>query len=420
MRKISVLAVLMLSLLTLTPLMPAVVQATAYNWYWDDVLFVKGQLPSGTHIKYPHPDRDWYGISPYVTWYKEGVKLEHNQLDHDASEMVKIGIVAVCGIIGAAVGLQLSGHQYGALAGAAIGIFLGAFVSGSAEVIKDEVGCVWWWLSISFVDWVKANMWWLGPLVNLHPATFLTVVTSAFLLYGYLRIGPITFYDAIGAGNPAYSLTISASGDGTTNLPPGTYTCGYGEAVTVTAIPDENRFLDHWMLDGHTYIVGYENPVTITMNRNHTLTAFFYFMGGGGCPILSVYDGEEYVEEGSLNIHAPEGEDTIVSHVLTVEPEPEGWLYLLRLTEPDLPDSHSFIDQVKLLAVDESGSTEELQLISAVHSEYGQVLPKLLFSDDTRTDTLPYQTIDLKFLAPIWESEILIFIIEGYNTKRPL
>jgi hypothetical protein len=82
-------------------------------------------------------------------------------------------------------------------------------------------------------------------------------------------------------------------------------------------------------------------------------------------------------------------------------------------------DSHSYIDQVKLLAVDKLGHTRELRLIGAVHSEYGNVLPQLLFSDDVRTNTLPYETIDLKFLVPIWQSEVgeFIFVIEGYNMK---
>lgn len=141
------------------------------------------------------------------------------------------------------------------------------------------------------------------------------------------------------------------------------------------------------------------------------------YLQGPGCPILSVYDGEEYVEEGSLDIHARE--DVVVSRTLTVTPEPERYAYLLRLTEPDLPESHSYIDQVKLLAVDKSGDTRELRMIGAVHLEHGNVLPQLLFSDDVRTDTLPYQKIDLKFLAPIWQSEVeeFIFVIEGYNRK---
>ena len=112
-------------------------------------------------------------------------------------------------------------------------------------------------------------------------------------------------------------------------------------------------------------------------------------------------------------------EDVVVSHTLTVTPESERSAYLLRLTELDLPNSHSYIDQVRLLAFDKLGNFKELRLIGAVHSEYGNVLPQLLFSDDVRIDTLPYQTIDLKFLAPIWQSEVeeLTFVIEGYNMK---
>ena len=61
MRKTFVLAALMLSLLTLTASMP-VVKATAYTW--DGLCFGEGQMSSGLYIKYPHPRRDIYGISP--------------------------------------------------------------------------------------------------------------------------------------------------------------------------------------------------------------------------------------------------------------------------------------------------------------------------------------------------------------------
>jgi len=43
-----------------------------YYW-WDGVRFVKGQ-----YIKYPHPDRDYYGVSPYRDWKIAGNKLYHN------------------------------------------------------------------------------------------------------------------------------------------------------------------------------------------------------------------------------------------------------------------------------------------------------------------------------------------------------
>jgi len=89
----------------------------------------------------------------------------------------------------------------------------------------------------------------------------------------------------------------------------------------------------------------------------------------------------------------------------------------LRLTEPDLPESHSYIDQVDLLAVDGSGETNECHLIGAKHSEDGNVLYELLRSDDVRTDTEPYECIDLTFLAPIGEIDHFTFAIEGYNFK---
>ena len=139
--------------------------------------------------------------------------------------------------------------------------------------------------------------------------------------------------------------------------------------------------------------------------------------GGGGCPILSVYDGSEYVEEGSLNIHSVE--DTVVYHELTVTPEEMNQKYYLRLTEPDLPESHSYIDQVKLLVTYSSGETVKCPLIGAEHSEDGNILYELLLSDDVRTDTEPYEYIDLTFVAPKGEIDHYTFVIEGYNIKTP-
>ena len=81
------------------------------------------------------------------------------------------------------------------------------------------------------------------------------------------------------------------------------------------------------------------------------------------------------------------------------------------------PQTHSYIDQVKLFATLEDGTTIQLPLISAVHSEHGNVLPQLLRSDDVRTDTSANQKIDLKFAAlkPKVEVVSFIFQIEGNN-----
>jgi hypothetical protein len=147
-----------------------------------------------------------------------------------------------------------------------------------------------------------------------------------------------------------------------------------------------------------------------------------YSTFGGGCPILSVYDGSDYVEEGLLDIHNPEGTDLVYDHSLASTPQRVDGAYLLRLTEH--PKTHSYIDQVKLYAVLEDGTMKELPLIWACHSEDGNVLPMLLHSDEWKTDTLgadhndgTSQSIDLKFaaLSPNLEVTGFAFQIEGNN-----
>jgi len=152
-----------------------------------------------------------------------------------------------------------------------------------------------------------------------------------------------------------------------------------------------------------------------------SLTVTIY-SGGGGCPILFVWNGAEYVCEGLLDIHNPEGVDVIYEHTLVTTPQRENGVYSLRLTEH--PQTHSYIDEVKLYAILEEGTMIQLPLIYAWHSEDGNVLPQLLFSDDWKTDTLgadhnngTSQSIDLKFaaLSPNLEVTGFMFQIEGNN-----
>ena len=64
-----------------------------------------------------------------------------------------------------------------------------------------------------------------------------------------------------------------------TDPAPGTHTYGYGSSVTVTASPYPDRTFCFWILDGSVY---YQNPITVTMNSDHTLCAYFSGGGGGG------------------------------------------------------------------------------------------------------------------------------------------
>jgi hypothetical protein len=153
------------------------------------------------------------------------------------------------------------------------------------------------------------------------------------------------------------------------------------------------------------------------------LYAYAYWPGGGGgCPILYVWKGKDYACEGLLNIHNPEGVDVIYNHTLVSTPKRVHGVYLFRLTEH--PQTHSYIDQVKLYAILEDKTVIELPLIWAWHLEDGNVLPQLLFSDEWKTDTLGAdlnngisQSIDLKFaaLSPSMKIIGFVFQIEGNN-----
>ncbi len=141
---------------------------------------------------------------------------------------------------------------------------------------------------------------------------------------------------------------------------------------------------------------------------------------GGGCPILSVYDGNGYQTEGLLDIHNANGMDVIFRHTLVTMPTMTHHCYLLRLTEHPL--THSHIDQVRLYGRLANGRLIRLPLLSARHSEDGQVRRLLWLSDDKRIDLMGAvhtggvsESIDLVFWAPNREFIEFIFVIEGHN-----
>ncbi len=74
--------------------------------------------------------------------------------------------------------------------------------------------------------------------------------------------------------NPkTYKLTVITTVGGTTSPVPGTYTYNEGTNVQVTAVPDTNYKLAYWGLNGSN--VGSINPITVTMDNNYELTAYF-------------------------------------------------------------------------------------------------------------------------------------------------
>jgi hypothetical protein len=69
-----------------------------------------------------------------------------------------------------------------------------------------------------------------------------------------------------------FTLTINTTTGGTTNPSPEIYRYPEGTLVIVTAISNTGYEFDHWTLGGG---IRTENPITIVMDKNYTLTAYF-------------------------------------------------------------------------------------------------------------------------------------------------
>ena len=98
--------------------------------------------------------------------------------------------------------------------------------------------------------------------------TLISSNENTYLYFTYMHSAKTVLIQAL----ISYELIITATEGGTTNPTPGTYTYVSGTIVQVGAIPYVNYRFDYWMLDGE---VKTENPITIIMDANHTLQAFF-------------------------------------------------------------------------------------------------------------------------------------------------
>ena len=189
-------------------------------------------------------------------------------------------------------------------------------------------------------------------------------------------------------------LSISASSGGTTNPSPGTYSYDYGTSVTVTATPYSGYVFSYWSLDGTS---SYSNPITVTMNSDHTLTAYFRYSGGGWyCPYVYTWAGQQYIMDNNL-LPASEtsnGAD-IEDYYMLEQPLVPMYqvtrhsVYSLQIREFD---EHDYFDQVKLFAVDHSSN------VNVAVSPYGEILTysnpesPITASDDGNFDVLSLLT----------------------------
>jgi hypothetical protein len=105
--------------------------------------------------------------------------------------------------------------------------------------------------------------WWFDELVYDPAIPFQVTMDSSHLLRAvFVEIPPGEF-----------ELFVEVAGNGTTNPSPGSHFFANGTVFSVVAFPDPGWMLDHWMLDDMD--VGSSNPIEVTMDDNHVLTAVF-------------------------------------------------------------------------------------------------------------------------------------------------
>ncbi|MDH7564734.1 MAG: hypothetical protein QHH24_07685 [Candidatus Bathyarchaeota archaeon] len=108
------------------------------TFLWDGIQYISGQ-----YIKYPHPDRDAYLISPFDPWSMHGNAAIHNQIDQATSMTLLVGGPA---LIGAAIGAMI-GLLVGGPAGEVVGAIAGAIVMTALTWVgyvefADEYSCI--------------------------------------------------------------------------------------------------------------------------------------------------------------------------------------------------------------------------------------------------------------------------------------
>jgi hypothetical protein len=245
-----------------------------------------------------------------------------------------------------------------------------------------------WFFDAQDVDDVEfaAGFW----VLEGSPLHFKITVTAAYFVPSLSF--PVWKDTATWSSTTRPQLSISTTSGGTTNPASGTYTYDYGLSVTVTASAYSGYTFNYWVLDGATV---YNNPITVTMDSDHTLKAYFYYSGGGGgggCPYVYVWDGQCYVMDNNL-LPASEISDGDVEDYYKLEqslvPAYQGTalsLYSLQIRE--FEHEHDYFNQVKLLAVDHSSN------VNVAVSPYGEILtygnpvPPVCAVDEASIDVL--------------------------------
>lgn len=103
--------------------------------------------PKSTFVPYKHPDKSYYGISPYSTYSKNGTSYKHVQINcYDSNAILQSPAWAIGGGVGALVGGVIFKNLSASVVGAIIGGALGAYFGAQSNRLADENGCIWFTL----------------------------------------------------------------------------------------------------------------------------------------------------------------------------------------------------------------------------------------------------------------------------------
>lgn len=177
------------------------------------------------------------------------------QPDGQFAEIDGYGPYYYYGWISGAMNAQSAGH-----------IYMYGYGDGPLYVYVSSDGYNWNYVTSPYVN--SGSPYWIDCGSYLSPFNYIAVTAE----------DPNYFYsialDSVRVDPPVYhTLTISSGSGGSTTPSPGAYQYAEGTPATVTANPNSGYVLDYWLLDGQN--AGSQNPITVTMNGDHTLQANF-------------------------------------------------------------------------------------------------------------------------------------------------
>ncbi len=209
-----------------------------------------------------YPEQQHYfaaGIYDYgQEWLVEDPEnLAGWQNDEQFAGLEGFGPYEEYGWISAGMNKQAAGHIY--VYGSAV------YSEGCVYVYVYSNGYSWDFVSSPYVS--SGSPYWIDCGVCISSFNYIMVTAEdPNAIYSValdsVRVEPLVYYN----------LTVSSGAGGYTVPATGVHEYPETSQVPVTAYANGGYDFDYWLLDGNSYA---QNPITVTMNSNHTLQAFF-------------------------------------------------------------------------------------------------------------------------------------------------